>query len=66
MRRCSGIRVVPRVSHWEPFHEKALLREVRARLGHEIEVTIEPVRHIPREPNGKLRAVKSRIGRLSA
>ena len=59
------IRVVPRASRWDATHEKSLMREVRTRLGQEIAVTIEPVSHIAREPNGKLRAVKSRIGALS-
>jgi phenylacetate-CoA ligase len=60
------IRIVPRGSHWDDTHERALLREVRARLGNEIGVRIERVKHIEREPNGKLRAVKSKIGRLAA
>ena len=46
--------------------EQRLLREVRMRLGEEIHVDIRPVQAIPRERNGKFRAVKSRIGRLAA
>jgi phenylacetate-CoA ligase len=58
------IRVVPR-STWSDASERALRKEVRARLGDEIAVTVEIVNDIPREPNGKLRAVKSRVGRLA-
>jgi phenylacetate-CoA ligase len=42
--------------------EKDLLHEIRTRLGQEIRVRLTPVEWIPREPNGKFRAVKSRIG----
>ena len=59
------ILVVPRES-WSLSSERTLLRDVRARLGGEIEVSIDLVDDIPREPNGKLRAVKSRVGRLAA
>ncbi|MGH0031494.1 MAG: phenylacetate--CoA ligase family protein [Myxococcota bacterium] len=58
------IRVVPRES-WNDGGERALRKEVRARLGDEISVSIELVQDIPREPNGKLRAVKSRVGHLA-
>ena len=59
------ILIVPRPSY-DLSSERALLKEVRARLGDQIAVRIEPVQNIPREPNGKLRAVKSRVGRLAA
>jgi phenylacetate-CoA ligase len=59
------ILVVPHDT-WEAAEERALLREVRARLGDEIEIRIRPVEGIARERNGKLRAVKSRVGRLAA
>jgi phenylacetate-CoA ligase len=58
------IRVVPRES-WSDAAERTLRKEVRARLGDEIRVGIELVKDIPREPNGKLRAVKSRVGHLA-
>jgi hypothetical protein len=35
-------------------------------VGDEIDVTIRLAERIPREPNGKLRAVKSRVGRIDA
>ena len=54
------IYVVPQRSFTEAS-ERALLREVRARLGDEIAVRIERVAAIARQPNGKLRAVKSMI-----
>ena len=57
------VRVVPRES-WTPSSERSLMKDVRARLGHEIDVVIALVDDIPREPNGKLRAVKSRVGRM--
>ena len=42
-----------------PKEEKRLLEEIRSRLGDEIEVRLLPVESIPREANGKFRAVKS-------
>jgi phenylacetate-CoA ligase len=59
------IRIVPRES-WSDASERTLRKEVRARLGDEIGVQIDLVKNIPREPNGKLRAVKSRVGHLVA
>jgi len=50
-------------STYTPESERKLLREVRSRLGDEIAVSIRIVEAIPRESNGKFRAVKSRIGR---
>jgi phenylacetate-CoA ligase len=58
------IRVVPRKA-WNHGSERTLRKEVRARLGDEIALAIKLVEDIPREPNGKLRAVKSRVGRLA-
>jgi phenylacetate-CoA ligase len=59
------ILVVPRPSY-SRNSERGLLKEIRARVGDEIDVTIRLVERIPREPNGKLRAVKSRVGRIDA
>ena len=59
------ILVVPHAA-WGTSEERTLLREVRSRLGNDIEVRVRPVDVIPRESNGKLRAVKSRVGRLPA
>jgi len=42
--------------------EQQFLREIRSRLGTNINVRIRYVDTIPREPNGKFRAVKSFIG----
>jgi phenylacetate-CoA ligase len=58
------VLVVPRPT-WGPAAEKSLLGEIRSRLGEEIRVAIRVVDAIPREPNGKFRAVKSRVGMLS-
>jgi hypothetical protein len=45
--------------------ERALLKEFRDRLGDQIRIELRYVESIPREPNGKLRAVKSAVGRLA-
>jgi phenylacetate-CoA ligase len=45
--------------------ERALLKEFRARLGEAIRIELRYVDAIPREPNGKFRAVKSQIGSLA-
>ncbi len=47
-------------------HRKNLEREVHARLGERIRVDIELVPAIPREPNGKFRAVKSLVAGIEA
>jgi phenylacetate-CoA ligase len=54
--------VVPRPGYSERS-EKKLMREVRMRLGDEIKVRIQITKAIPREPNGKFRAVRSEVGR---
>jgi phenylacetate-CoA ligase len=56
--------VVPRET-FGPAAERSLLAEIRARLGDEIRISIRRVDAIPREANGKFRAVKSRVGMLS-
>jgi phenylacetate-CoA ligase len=45
---------------------KNLEREVHARLGPGIRVDIRPVQSIPREPNGKFRAVKSSVAGIDS
>ena len=45
--------------------ERALLKEFRTRLGDQIAIQLRYVDEIPRERNGKLRAVKSAVGRMS-
>jgi phenylacetate-CoA ligase len=47
-------------------HRRNLKREVHARLGPHIRVDIELVRSIPRELNGKFRAVKSLVTEMQA
>lgn len=54
------VRIVAKESYSEAT-ERALLHALRSRLGAEMRITVEVVSAIPREPNGKLRAVKSRI-----
>jgi phenylacetate-CoA ligase len=58
------VLVVPRETY-SSESSRRLLKEFRSRLGHEIAVRIHLVESIPREPNGKVRAVKSRVGSLS-
>jgi len=44
--------------------EQSLLKEFRSRLGEEIAIDLRYVDAIPRESNGKFRAVKSAVGKL--
>jgi phenylacetate-CoA ligase len=57
--------LVVRRSGYDDAAERALLKEFRTRLGEEIAIELRYVDAIPREANGKLRAVKSAVGRLS-
>lgn len=57
------VLVVPRPSYSQRS-QKQLVSELRSRLGAEIEIHVRLVDGIPREPNGKLRAVKSSVGRI--
>jgi phenylacetate-CoA ligase len=57
------VLLVPRPSY-TGASERALQKEMRARLGNEIRIEVELVEEIPREPNGKFRAVKSSVGRI--
>jgi len=43
--------------------QDALLKEIRSRLGEKIRIDLRQVDEIPREANGKFRAVKSAVGR---
>src|SRR5262245_2296008 len=63
--RSIEVRIVPR-GPWQPAVERSVLKELRSRLGDEIEIRIRLVEAIAREPNGKLRAVKSAVGRVAA
>ena len=54
------VLVIPR-SSYDDASERRLMHEIRSRLGNEIDVAIRRVENIPREPNGKFRAVKSSI-----
>jgi phenylacetate-CoA ligase len=53
-------------SDFDRAAEAKLRREIRTRLGDEIEVELHAVSEIDREPNGKFRAVKSTIGKLDS
>jgi phenylacetate-CoA ligase len=56
------ILIVPRAGYTEAS-QRSVIKEIRSRLGSQIEIRIELVNSIPREPNGKFRAVKSEVGR---
>jgi phenylacetate-CoA ligase len=63
-RAAIEVLVVPRGSY-NRNSERRLMKELRARLGDDIRIEIRRVNSIEREPNGKFRAVKSRVGRIS-
>ena len=56
------VRVVPRPS-FDDRPREGLVKEIRSRLGDVIRIEIKLVEEIPREGNGKFRAVKSKVGR---
>lgn len=56
------VLVVPKAS-FDDKAEAGLVKEIRLRLGDEIRVELKRVDEIPRESNGKFRAVKSAVGR---
>ena len=61
-----GLEVwIVRRETYDESSEQGLEREFRSRLGEEIEIAFRYVDAIAREPNGKFRAVKSAVGRLS-
>ena len=57
------LRFVPRPG-FDAEAERRLVAALRVRVGHAIRIQLERVGSLPREPNGKLRAVKSRVGAL--
>ncbi|MCR9095927.1 MAG: hypothetical protein NXI30_17025 [bacterium] len=59
------VLIVPRGS-WDERSEASLIKEFRSRLGEEIRIDLRFVAEIPREANGKFRAVKSSVGRNQA
>jgi phenylacetate-CoA ligase len=56
--------IVPRPSY-DGASRKKLIKEIRARLGDQIEVEIRLVGRIERGPGGKFRAVISKVGKRS-
>jgi len=62
-RDAVDVSVVRRPS-FDASSERKLLAEFRSRLGEEIRIDLHYVDAIPRESNGKFRAVKSKVGRL--
>lgn len=61
--RAIEVRIVRRPSYSERS-ERGLLAEFRSRLGDEIEIELRYVESIARDPNGKFRAVKSKLAKL--
>jgi len=59
------VLVVPR-SSYSNASSRALRREIRSRVGTEMQIEIKLTDSIPREANGKFRAVKSKFGRIHA
>ena len=57
--------LVVRRPSYDAASERSLLTEFHARLGAEMTIELRYVENIPREANGKFRAVKSAVGRLS-
>ena len=55
-----SVLIVPR-SQWTQAAEQKLLREFRTRLGSEMQIVVRVVSEIPRESNGKFRAVVSTL-----
>lgn len=64
-RRSLRVLVVPRAG-FDAIAEARLRAAIEGRVGTALTLEIVRVGAIAREPNGKLRAVKSRIGRLAA
>jgi phenylacetate-CoA ligase len=62
--RSVEVLLVPRGA-WRAEAEQSVIKELRSRLGEEIEIRIRTVEAIAREPNGKFRAVKSSVGRIA-
>ena len=52
------LRYIPDEQRFVPKHEKILLREMQKLLGSSMQVTLEPVRQMKQEPNGKTLIVK--------
>ncbi len=59
--RAATFLIVPRPGYGDASR-RGLMKEIRARLGGEIEVDIRLVERIERGPGGKFRAVVSRVG----
>jgi phenylacetate-CoA ligase len=56
---CLRIRYIP-TNHFRPSHEKLIIRRLHERMG-AVKVIMEPMTQIPRESNGKFRAVISKL-----
>jgi phenylacetate-CoA ligase len=62
--RSIDVFIVPRPMYSNASNRR-LLRSIRTRLGDEIQINIRIRDSIPREANGKFRAVKSRFGKIN-
>jgi phenylacetate-CoA ligase len=56
---CLRVRYVPTADFGQD-HERAIIQRLKARMG-SVEIIMEPVDAVPREPNGKFRAVISNL-----
>ena len=63
-RECLRVLVVASDSY-NTRSEAQLLRELRSRVGDELSIVIDKTESIPREPNGKFRAVRSQLDKAS-
>ena len=57
------VRIVPRPS-FDARAEEDLRKEIRSRVGDQLRIELVRLQEIPREANGKFRAVKSAVGRM--
>jgi len=60
---CVRVRYVP-TKDFRPGHERVITQRLKARMGN-VHVLMEPIGEVPREPNGKFRAVICRLSKES-
>jgi len=58
---CVRVRYVP-TADFRSEHESIIINRLQARMGG-VKVVMEPVTEVPREPNGKFRAVICRLSK---
>jgi phenylacetate-CoA ligase len=60
---CVRVRYVP-TRDFRPHHESVITQRLQARMGR-VKVVMEPIAEVPREANGKFRAVICELSRES-